>query len=198
MRVFCETKQREAAVAFNARTAVTIRAKPAGDSIAMSLRPLRRAARDGARDVGALRGLMMKTALLAAALLLTTAPAFAQVPVLTNADLGKHVPQRIVLTPEQWQSLVAHQFVYVPSPRHEWGGARVTIIPDSTPHPYIPPTYPLQPPFYMSTSVGPYFGPYAGYSLYREHFGARRTEPAGRPLDGFGLVRRAVRAAHRR
>jgi hypothetical protein len=92
---------------------------------------------------------------LAAALLLLASSAGAQTPiVLTNADLGKPARQHVTMTPAQWQTLVDHQFVYVPPPRWaDVGGGRVAVAGTSW-QPYIPPTYPLQPYFYMRTYVG--------------------------------------------
>jgi hypothetical protein len=63
----------------------------------------------------------MKTLLIGTALaMLATAPALAQVPVYTNADLGK--PRHVftpALTADEYRSLLAHQFVYVPT-RPSW------------------------------------------------------------------------------
>jgi hypothetical protein len=98
-------------------------------------------------------GLVLSMMMSAAAAAQTSAPAAPKEPirVYTNASLGKPVAQPHTLTPAEWQSLLAHQFVYVPPSRPDYGGARVTVIADSTPQPYIPPTYPLSTAFYMST-----------------------------------------------
>lgn len=48
------------------------------------------------------------------------ASSFAQVPIYTNADLGK--PRQVVtptITADEYRSLLAHQFVYVPT-RSPW------------------------------------------------------------------------------
>lgn len=47
------------------------------------------------------------------------APVIAQVPVYSNATLGTPPAMRHVLTPEEYRSLLAHQFVYVP-PGPSW------------------------------------------------------------------------------
>jgi hypothetical protein len=110
--------------------------------------------------------------LLGAAFLLATAPAFAQVPVLSNANLGT-VKQQFTVTPAVWQGLLARQFVYVPPPTPgrdaEDSGPMVTVIPDSTPQPYIPPTYPLTNNSYAPSSPSPY--PFL-YPVFSDGFGA--------------------------
>jgi len=66
----------------------------------------------------------------------TTAPVAAQVPVYTNADLGKPLARITTITPEQFASIVARQFVYQPP----WPtGPTVTIVP------YAPPVQVVQP-----------------------------------------------------
>ena len=84
-----------------------------------------------------------------------TASAFAQVPVYTNADLGKPpVAPRHVITPAEYQSLLAHQFQCACGlPQWDFGGGGTVAVAGFTTQP-LPPTYPLQPPFYMSTYVG--------------------------------------------
>lgn len=109
----------------------------------------------------------MRTQLLhaAALLCLITAPAFAQTPAptirkITNADVGKPVLHPHTLTSAEWSSLLAHQFVYVPKSRPEYGGARVGVSSWTMPTAAAleRPTYPLQTPFFMSAYVGPTIG----------------------------------------
>jgi hypothetical protein len=101
----------------------------------------------------------MKT-LLSLTLVLVAIPAFAQVPVLScNAEVCQPVKKQLSVTPAVWQGLLARQFVYVPpTPRvqrdAEDFGPTVTIIPDSTPQPSIPPTYPL-----TNNSYTPFYPP---------------------------------------
>ena len=120
----------------------------------------------------------MKTLLIGAAFLLTAASAFAQVPVYTNADLGKPLKHPHKTTPEEFQSIVAHQFVYVPKvhPRRDFDGPRVTIVPYPPPAQYaLPPTYPLDPSWYSQQAFYPfvYYGGRAGVRV-REREGMRR------------------------
>jgi hypothetical protein len=85
----------------------------------------------------------------------------AQVPVLTNADLGKPVTQKITLTPAQWQNFVDHQTkIILPARWNDYGGGRVAVSGWTMPtaEALRRPTYPLQPPFFMSTYVGPTIG----------------------------------------
>lgn len=106
---------------------------------------------------------MKKTAaFLLAVALLAAGPAAAQVRVLTNADVGRPVPlaQRHALTPAEWQSLVAHQFVYVPRATSTGLAPRVVVFGNPVPPQYpLPPTYPLQPSWTM------WSGPYVGYGV---------------------------------
>jgi hypothetical protein len=120
----------------------------------------------------------MKTLLIGAAFFLTTAPAFAQVPVYTNADLGKPMKYPHKTTPEEFRSIVAHQFVYVPKvdPRRDFEGPRVTIVPYTPPAQYaLPPTYALDPAWYNQPTYYPfvYYGGSAGVRV-RERERMRR------------------------
>lgn len=102
----------------------------------------------------------MRTILVAVCVLFTST-AFAQVPVLTNADLNKPVKQRIVMTPTQWQNFVDHQTkIVLPVRWSDYGGGRVAVSGWTMPtaEALRRPTYPLQEPFYMSTYVGPTIG----------------------------------------
>jgi hypothetical protein len=94
------------------------------------------------------------------------------VSVLSNANLGT-VKQQFTVTPAVWQGLLARQFVYVPPPTPEQRDAEdrgpvVTVISDSTPLPYMPPTYPL-----TNNSYAP-FSPYSypfQYPVFSDGFG---------------------------
>lgn len=82
-------------------------------------------------------------------------PAFAQVPVYTNADLGKPLQQTHTLTPAEYQSLVANQFVCACGVPHYQGSATVTVANWTMPTAdRLRPTYPLQPPFAMWSYTG--------------------------------------------
>ena len=96
----------------------------------------------------------MKTMMFAATILLASTTAFAQTPVITNADLGKPVKQRFTMTPAQWQSFVDRQFKYV-APVSSHHGPRVAVTS------WVAPTEALirksnEPvwPFYMNTYWG--------------------------------------------
>src|ERR1700737_3046229 len=122
----------------------------------------------------------MKTLLIGAAFFLAAASASAQVPVYTNADLGKPLKHPHKTTPEEFRSIVAHQFVYVPKadpPRdRDFDGPRVTIVPYTPPAQYaLPPTYPLDPSWYIQPRYYPfvYYGGGAGVRV-REREGMRR------------------------
>jgi hypothetical protein len=121
----------------------------------------------------------MKTLMFATTILLASTAAFAQTPVLTNADLGKPVKQRFTMTPTQWQSFVDRQFKYVqPVPSHH--GPRVAVTS------WVAPTEELirrsnepVPGFYMNTYLGsPYFYPSPGFPLVLQqpirHMGRRK------------------------
>jgi len=71
------------------------------------------------------------------------------------------------VSPTEAVKLMTHSFVYVPT--IDTGEARVTIMPDATTQPYVPPTYPLTPGSY--TPFYPYPFPYLYPGL----------------ADGFGL-----------
>jgi hypothetical protein len=127
----------------------------------------------------------MKTLLIGAALFFATASSFAQVPVYTNADLGKPLKHPHKTTPEEFQSIVAHQFVYVPRVdlRRDFDGPRVTIVPYTPPAQYaLPPTYPLDPSWYNQPAYYPfvYYGGAAGMRV-REREGMRRRGGEERP-----------------
>jgi len=72
---------------------------------------------------------MMRTLPLIA-MLLASSPAFGQSRVYTNADLGRPM-SRATVTPEEWASLVAHQFRLPPAPERPTGPTVVVV--DTTP-----------------------------------------------------------------
>jgi hypothetical protein len=94
------------------------------------------------------------------------------VPVYTNADLGK--PRHVLtptLTPDEYRSLLAHQFVYVPArPRWSWYGGPSVAIAGNPSSPYdsfaalpaptrLDGTPYTQPPWEMRAYVGRRFTP---------------------------------------
>ena len=143
----------------------------------------------------------MKT-VLCLTLVLVAIPAFAQVPVLScNADVCQPVKQQVPITPAVWQGLLARQFVYVPpAPRvqrdAEDFGPTVTIIPDSTPQPSIPPTYPLTnnwyTPFYPPIYPSFYGWPLDGVQGIPGSF----SFPLPREHDRQGVVERGADEDH--
>lgn len=105
--------------------------------------------------------ILKRFSLTVAALSILAAPAAAQTRRFTNADLGKPIAHPHVLTAEEWQSIVDHQYVAVATPTPDLG-PRVVVLLDSTPH-VLPPTFPLaaesfyapfSAPYYASTYVG--------------------------------------------
>jgi hypothetical protein len=98
----------------------------------------------------------VRTFLLAASLVALASSAFAQVPVYSNRDSGAPQPvaARHVITPAEYQSLVAHQFVCACGlPRFEVSGGSSAAVAHFTTQP-LPPTYPLQTPWSMWSYTG--------------------------------------------
>jgi hypothetical protein len=132
--------------------------------------------------------------------MLSPAPAFAQgsapqtsrpVVTITNADLGKPAARpQIPLTPEVWQSLVAHQFVYVPVARPDDGGAHVAISTWTSPtaEAIERSNYSLSTPFFLNTYLGPY--PYGHASAWRGFAIGTSLASSPRTPDAFERTRR--------
>jgi hypothetical protein len=135
----------------------------------------------------------MKALLIGAAFFFTTASAFAQVPVYTNADLGKPLKHPHKTTPEEFRSIVAHQFVYVPKADRDFEGPRVTIVPYTPPAQYpVPPTYPLDPSWYNLPPYYPFVYYGGGSGAYRGSAGVPFRERE-RMRRGGGEERRPER-----
>jgi hypothetical protein len=108
----------------------------------------------------------------------------AQVPVYTNKPIAKTAPPRHQITPEEYQSLLAHQFVYVPptDPQRESKGPTVAIAN------YTPPVAlqtPLPAPSWLAEPI--YMMPYTGWGRgsYGHSYGysgkpSHRSEPSVR------------------
>jgi hypothetical protein len=129
----------------------------------------------------------MKTTILIL-LLFVASPAVGQVRVWTNADLGKPLTHPHTTTPEEWRSIVAHQFVYVPTADPEPAdGPHVSVIRYIPPTAYaLRPTYPLDPSWYNPNPYAPWS--YLGYAYGRLGPGGlfhgdvrRRRESGPRP-----------------
>jgi hypothetical protein len=123
---------------------------------------------------------MIKTVATSVLSMFLAAPISAQVPVYTNKPVAKTTLPRYQITPEEYQSLLAHQFVYVPpvAPQRELPGPTVAIAS------YTPPVV-LQTPFY----VMPYLGQGHRSSGFSYGYGGRasrqpeRREPEARPRE---------------
>ena len=102
------------------------------------------------------------------------APLSAQVPVYTNKPTAKTAPPRHQITPEEYQSLLAHQFVYVPPAdrQRELLGPTVAIASYTPPvvlqTPLPQPSW-LAEPFYMM----PYTG--WGHRSYGYRYGGKAS-----------------------
>jgi hypothetical protein len=111
------------------------------------------------------------------------APLSAQVPVYTNKPIAKTSAPRHQITPEEYQSLLAHQFVYVPTPdpQRESLPPSVTIANDTPPVVLQPPIYMMPYNSWEHRSYGYSFG-YGGKTSHRSERSGPR-EPAVRPRE---------------
>lgn len=126
--------------------------------------------------------------LLALVALLLAVPASAQSHVYTAADLGKPIVWTHGPTPEEWRSLVAHQFVAVP----EYNGPIITIMNSSSAFdgPWTPIVH--EAPWISQT--------YLGRSAFggRRRAGAFRAGPSFTPDAPPAIVHRAPPTTQRR
>lgn len=120
--------------------------------------------------------------------MLIAAPAFAQSRVYTNADLGKKLPRTHAVTPEELDSLRAHQFVLP----HEYHGPTVTIMPydDSWSRTPLSPNQPLDP----NWRPVPIYGGWSSYRAFRSPAGAPRHEADGGRQHPMAADRRPTTA----
>jgi hypothetical protein len=111
------------------------------------------------------------------------APLCAQVPVYTNKPIAKTPPPRHQITPEEYRSLLAHQFVYVPpaDPQRESLRPIVTIADYTPPVILQPPTYMMPYTGWQHPTYGHSFG-YGGKPSHRSEVSARR-DPEVRPRE---------------
>ncbi len=132
---------------------------------------------------------MIKTVAASVLSMFLAAPLSAQVPVYTNKPIAKTTLPRYQITPEEYESLLAHQFVYVPpaDPQRE-SGPTVAIAS------YTPPVVlqtPLPPPSWLADPF--YMMPYPGWGRrsygYSEGYGGiasrrpERRDPEARPRE---------------
>jgi hypothetical protein len=138
----------------------------------------------------------MKTTVLIVMLIAT--PVFAQSRVYTNADLGKPLVRTRTVTPEELESLRAHQFVLP----HEYHGPTVTIMPydDSWSRTPLSPNQPLDP-NWRSVSVHGYwsgdqtFLPSTERSRHQARHGRTGTSTREQQSNGSRRAREATTKA---
>lgn len=132
---------------------------------------------------------MIKTIAASVLSIFLAAPLSAQVPVYTNKPIAKTTAPRHQITPEEYQSLLARQFVYVPpaDPQRELGPtvAIASYTPPVVVQTPLPPPSWLADPFYMMPYPGWGHGNY-GYSYGYGGIASRRPgrrEPEARPRE---------------
>jgi hypothetical protein len=101
------------------------------------------------------------------------APLSAQVPVYTNKPIAKTPPPRHQITPEEYQSLLAHQFVYVPPAEPQRTYAAPVVVQS-----------PLPPPSWQAEPI--YIMPFTGWAQrsygYSYGFGGKPSHRSERPM----------------